>query len=108
MGLFLNIFLNNVNNINMINYYEKSKKEFIKYINENPNVSRKEWDEYAHENCLFSAFTICCHEIDEITLMLLQAQSKSEFEFLKEKFTIKSNKHFNFLRKAREKWHKIV
>ena len=45
----------------MINYYEKSKKEFIKYINENPNVSRKEWDEYAHENCLFSAFTICCH-----------------------------------------------
>ena len=85
----------------MINYYEKSKKAFIKYINENPNVSREEWDEYAHENCLFSAFTICCHEIDESTSRKLQEQSKSEFNFLKEKFIIKPRKHFNFFGKKK-------
>ena len=46
---------------NMKNYYKKSKKEFIKFIKKNPYSSQKIWDEYAHENCLFSAFTLECH-----------------------------------------------
>ncbi len=45
----------------MINYYKKSKREFIKYIKKNPDCTQKEWDEYAHENCLFSSLTLCSH-----------------------------------------------
>lgn len=45
----------------MKNYYKESKKEFIKYIRKNPYCTREEWDNYAHENCLFSAFTLECH-----------------------------------------------
>ena len=45
----------------MKNYYKKSKKEFIKFIKKNPSCSQKIRDEYAHENCLFSAFTLECH-----------------------------------------------
>lgn len=89
---------NIVNNINMINYYEKSKKEFIKYIKKNPYVTREEWDEYAHQNCLFSALTLCSHEITENTLEILQKHSKNEFEFLKEMFTIIPDKRLIILK----------
>ena len=53
--------IKNANNKNMKNYYKKSKKEFINFIKKNPYCSQKNWDEYAHENCLFSAFTLECH-----------------------------------------------
>lgn len=89
MGLFLlhkKLYI--VNNKFMKNYYKKSKKEFIKYIKKNPYTTREEWDEYAHKNCLFSALTLCSHEITENTLEILQRQSKNEFEFLKEMFII--------------------
>lgn len=55
-------YIKKVNTINMINYYKKSKKEFINYIKNNPNTTREEWDKYAHNNCLFSAFTLACHK----------------------------------------------
>ncbi len=77
-----------VNNKFMKNYYKKSKKEFIKYIKKNPYASKEEWDEYAHKNCLFSALTLCSHEITENTLEILQKHSKNEFKFLKEMFII--------------------
>ena len=82
MGLFFLciIFFKNVYNINMINYYEKSKKEFIKYIKKNPYVTREEWDEYAHQNCLFSALTLCSHEITENTLEILQKHTKPHLQ----------------------------
>jgi hypothetical protein len=82
----------------MINYYEKSKKEFIKYIKKNPYVTREEWDEYAHQNCLFSALTLCSHEITENTLEILQKHSKNEFEYLKEMFIIIPDKRFIILK----------
>lgn len=91
-------FFKNVYNINMINYYEKSKKEFIKYIKKNPYVTREEWDEYAHQNCLFSALTLCSHEITENTLEILQKHSKNEFEFLKEMFIIIPDKRLIILK----------
>lgn len=47
---------------NMINYYKQSKKAFKKYIIENQYTTREEWDEYAHKNCLFSAFALECHK----------------------------------------------
>ena len=53
--------LKKVNTKNMKNYYKESKKEFIKFIKKNPNCTQKEWDEYAYEHCLFSAFTLECH-----------------------------------------------
>lgn len=87
----------------MINYYEKSKKEFIKYIKKNPYVTREEWDEYAHQNCLFSALTLCSHEITENTLEILQKHSKNEFEFLKEMFIIIPNERFKILKNKMNK-----
>lgn len=78
----------NANIRNMKDYYKKSQKEFIKYIKENPYCTREDWDNYAHENCLFSSFTLSCHEITNSTLKTLQRQSINEFEFLKEKYII--------------------
>lgn len=46
----------------MINYYKRSLKEFKKYVKANPKVTRKQWDDYAHNNYLFSAFTLACHK----------------------------------------------
>lgn len=83
--------LKKVNNKNMKNYYKESKKEFKKYIRKNPYCTREEWDKYAHENCLFSAFTISCHEITDNTLKILQKQSINKFEFLKEIYIIIPN-----------------
>ena len=91
----------------MINYYEKSKKEFIKYIKKNPYVTREEWDEYAHQNCLFSALTLCSHEITENTLEILQKHSKNEFEFLKEMFIIIPDKRFKILKNKMSKIKEI-
>ena len=53
--------LKKANTKNMKNYYKESKKEFKKYIKKNPDCTREEWDNYAQENCLFSAFTLECH-----------------------------------------------
>ena len=95
MGLFLlhkKLYI--VNNKFMKNYYKKSKKEFKKYIKKNPYTTREEWDEYAHKNCFFSAFTLCSHEITENTLEILQKHSKNEFEFLKEMFIIIPDRRF--------------
>nr|DAF28786.1 MAG TPA: hypothetical protein [Caudoviricetes sp.]DAW54876.1 MAG TPA: hypothetical protein [Caudoviricetes sp.] len=82
----------------MINYYEKSKKEFIKYIKKNPYTTQTEWDKYAHKNYLFSAITLCSHEITDNTLEMLQKHSKSEFEYLKEMFIIIPDKRFKILK----------
>ena len=82
----------------MINYYEKSKKEFIKYIKKNPYTTQTEWDKYAHKNYLFSAITLCSHEITDNTLEMLQKHSKSEFEYLKEMFIIIPDKRLIILK----------
>ena len=44
-----------------MNYYKKSLKEFKRKLKENKNITREEWDKYAHKNCLFSAFTLEAH-----------------------------------------------
>ncbi len=46
----------------MKNYYKESLKEFKKYIKQNPETTREQWDNYAHKNCLFSTFTLACHK----------------------------------------------
>lgn len=46
----------------MLNCYKRSKKAFREYIKENPNRAKEEWDKYAQENCLFSAFTLATHK----------------------------------------------
>lgn len=83
----------------MIDYYMKSKKAFKEYIKKNPLATREEWDKYAHENCLFSAFTIECHEISNSTLQKLNEQDKDTFEFLKEIFFIIPPKEIGFLKR---------
>lgn len=59
----------------MSNYYKKSKKIFRKKISKNKELTRIEWDDFAHENCLFSAITIMAHE------------DVATFDELKEKFS---------------------
>lgn len=61
-GKFLHIFQKNANTNFMINYYKRSLKEFKRYVKNNPKVNMNEWDNYAHNNCLFSAFTLACHK----------------------------------------------
>ncbi|MCI8616831.1 MAG: hypothetical protein HFJ60_00970 [Clostridia bacterium] len=102
--------LKKVNNRNMKNYYRESKKEFKKYIRKNPYCTRNEWDNYAHENCLFSAFTISCHELTDNTLKILEKNNTNEFEFLKELYIIIPNpkiriffKKFRKILKLKEK-----
>lgn len=46
----------------MINYYKRSEKAFKEYIKKNPHCTKAEWDKYAQENCLFSAFTLQTHK----------------------------------------------
>lgn len=45
----------------MINYYIKSKNALKKILKKNRNITKKEWDIYAHENGLFSANTLMFH-----------------------------------------------
>lgn len=61
-GKFLHIFQKNANTNFMINYYKRSLKEFKRYVKNNSKVNMNEWDNYAHNNCLFSAFTLACHK----------------------------------------------
>lgn len=81
----------------MKDYYKNSKREFINYIRKNPNCSKEEWDEYAHENSLFSAFTLLCHEITYGKLKKIKKQSANEFEFLKERYIIISKTKIKIL-----------
>ena len=108
MGLFLlhkKFYI--VNNKFMKNYYKKSKREFKKYIKKNPYAIKEEWDEYAHKNCLFSALTLCSHEITENTLEMLHKQSESEFNFLKEMFIIIPDRRFQIFATKIRKIKKI-
>lgn len=45
----------------MPNIYVKSKKILKGKIKENKNITKEQWDNYAKENCLFSANTIMFH-----------------------------------------------
>ena len=45
----------------MMNPYKKSLKAFKEYIKKNLNCNKEEWDQYAQENCLFSANTLMFH-----------------------------------------------
>lgn len=45
-----------------MNYYKKSLKEFKRVLKKNKNITREEWDKYAIENNLFSAFTLEAHQ----------------------------------------------
>lgn len=44
-----------------IDWYQRSKDEFLRKLRENPRMSREEWEEYAHNNCYFSSFTLAAH-----------------------------------------------
>lgn len=41
--------------------YKISLEKFKNTLKQNPDITREEWDIYAHENCLFSAFTLEAH-----------------------------------------------
>ncbi len=41
-----------------INYFKKSLKTLKKMVKYNKNLTKREWDEFANENALFSSFTM--------------------------------------------------
>lgn len=45
----------------MDNFYENSKNILKQALKANENLTKEEWDEYAQQNCLFSAQTIMWH-----------------------------------------------
>lgn len=82
-----------------MNFYKKSKKEFKRYIRENPYISRNEWDNYAQKHCLASSITLEAHELTDETIEILNKQNKDRFEFLKELFIIIPSKELRFFNK---------
>lgn len=44
-----------------MNYYKKSLKEFKRKLRKNKSLTKEEWNQYAIENNLFSAFTLEAH-----------------------------------------------
>lgn len=70
----------------MINYYNKSIKAFKRYLKQNPQCTREEWDQYAHKNCLFSANTLMFHMFHENLLKYLNKKNINKFEYLKNMF----------------------
>lgn len=44
-----------------MNYYEKSREIFKNKIQENKEITKKEWDKYAYDNCLFSSNVLEFH-----------------------------------------------
>ena len=41
--------------------YKRSFKQLKKIIRKNPNITKKEWDNYAAENMLYSSITLEAH-----------------------------------------------
>lgn len=44
-----------------MNYYLRSLKEFKKKLKENNEITKEEWDKYAHDNYFFSSTTLEAH-----------------------------------------------
>ena len=72
----------------MINYYKKSEKEFVRFIKENPQCAKEDWDEYAQKNCYFSANTLMFHLIHEELIKYLNKKNIDKFEYMKNMFLV--------------------
>lgn len=44
-----------------MNYYLRSLREFKKKLKENSDMTKEEWDKYAHDNDFFSSMTLEAH-----------------------------------------------
>lgn len=44
-----------------MNYYLRSLKEFKRKLKENNEITKEEWDKYAHDNYYFSSTTLEAH-----------------------------------------------
>lgn len=60
---------------------ERSRKIFIDALMKEPEITREKWDEYAHENYLYSAFTLEAHYLTDAEW----EKDISKFELLKKK-----------------------
>lgn len=83
----------------MENYFKKNEKEFIKYIKKNPFCTRKEWDNYAKNNGLYSANTLRSHLITEETEDLINKTNTDSFNFIKEMYIIMPSKPIHLLKR---------
>lgn len=63
-----------------MNYLERSKKNFVKKLKKD-NLTKNEWDIYAHKNYLYSALTLEIHYLTEDEWEL----DTDRFELLKKK-----------------------
>lgn len=64
-----------------MNNLERSKKIFVDALMKEPEITREKWDEYAHENYLYSAFTLEAHYLTDMEW----EKDTSKFELLKKK-----------------------
>lgn len=75
-----------------MNYLERSKKIFVDALMKEPDITLEKWDEFAHNNYLYSSFTLEVHVLTET-----EWESKeSKFELLKKKLMP--------IAKKRKKW----
>lgn len=91
----------------MINYYKRSEKAFKEYIKKNPQCTKKEWDEYAQDNCLFSANTLMFHLLHDDLIKYLNKKNINKFEYLKNMFLVipikyRNNKIFSTILKIKK------
>lgn len=77
----------------MINYYKKSKKEFVKFIKLNPRCTKEEWDKYAQDNCFFSANTLMFHLLHNDLIKYLNKKNMNKFEYMKNMFLVVPVQH---------------
>lgn len=75
-----------------MNYLERSKKIFVDALMKEPDITQDKWDKYAHENYLYSAFTLEVHILTDSEW----ESNKNKFELLKKKLLPIANK--------RKKW----
>lgn len=58
-----------------MDFYSNSMKELRKQSKKNKNLTEEQWDEYAHENALFSSFTLKC-KVDTDDFETVKLESK--------------------------------
>ncbi len=75
--------------------YKRSLKVFKEFVKKNPNMKREEWDQYAQDNCLFSAQTLMFHFFHTDLIKYLNRKQIDRFEYLKDMFLFVPVKYRN-------------
>lgn len=81
-----------------IDWYQRSKEEFIRNLRENPKMTYQQWEEYAHANCYFSSFTLAAHILTDAEWEYIAKKDLGFYKFMVNKLIPK------ILKKEKRKW----